>query len=138
VSEAPFRELFVELPRAVFETLQGIGEEAVRRAGGMEHVLGTLYPARPPTLLDVVQSEAGQALCGRYGWRGFEVRRLADRYETRLVVERSCGHRTACDLWDEVLLAPRTARDALVLTDALDEHDRTGRRCYCVQREERS
>jgi hypothetical protein len=31
MSNAPFRELFVELPRAVLEALQGIGEAAVAR-----------------------------------------------------------------------------------------------------------
>lgn len=127
----PFRDLFVELPRAVFEALQGIGEAAVTRATErMRRPIGRRWTAG-----DVLREQlVGNHLRSRYGWQSFEAKRLPDRCETRIYVWLGCHHRHVIDLPDQLL--EHTGRPAFeAMLDALDREAEQARRCYCVQRE---
>jgi hypothetical protein len=131
---SPFRELFVELPRAVFESLQAIGEGAVAKAKGsggsldhssMAHMYKTLYGIDA----DMFES-VKRHICKRYGWHRFEMRRLETCAKTCIVAEFPCGHRRLIEIDDQTFLAAPTS-----FVDALDRDAERGRRCYCVQRE---
>lgn len=54
MTDAPFRELFVELPSAVFETLRGIGEAAVAQA---------TQPPPPPAIDRAFESAEWTCCC---------------------------------------------------------------------------
>lgn len=132
MTAAPFRELFVELPRALFESLQAIGEAAVERAkGDTTSLLKDLYPA--PRLWFAWLEPAARALGEFYGWR--EVIRTErdplDHYIT-LVVRLGCGHRQRYRI-DELsmLRADHAASRIDLICDIIE---RTERPCQCVQR----
>jgi hypothetical protein len=132
---APFRDLFVELPRAVFEVLQGIGERAA--SDGLAQMHRDLYPARrEPRLLTFLRNaEMRRLLAERYGWREIGEPALAVADDgVDLVIRRACGHRSRVRLDGRIFdeLRPRAA------IDELDRHlfrfHERGRRCYCVPR----
>lgn len=127
MTAAPFRELFVELPRALFESLQAIGEAAVQRAranaGG---------PKSPHSSFDWL-NKAARVLAYHYGW--FEVirieREMLDHYST-LVVRLDCMHAQRYR-FDELamLLAANQADVANLVCNIIET---TEQNCYCVQR----
>lgn len=123
---APFRELFVELPAALFDALKGIGEAAVQKA--QQSV--TEHRPHLPTMRDAMASSAAvaRALCDRFGWRHYELSRSPMHCETDLFVRRLCGHRDQFALDDRLFhLGPDEVIDAL-------EDLNTKRRCFCVPR----
>lgn len=126
---APFRELVVELPRALFEVLQGIAEAAVRPA-----TMAT--PRRDSELLAFLRGATPRRLFAeRYGWLAIEEPIFAaDDDAVDLVVRRGCGHRSRVRLDGRLFteLRPRAALDELDLQ--LFRHDEHERRCYCVPR----
>lgn len=128
---APFRDLFIELPRAVIETLQGIGEEAVRK----EHHRQYAPQIEAPTMRAALRSPTVlRCLCERYGWESMEVSRSAECQTTRLWPWWPCGHRQLFELPDALLMAMGRAGIEGLLDD-LDRQSEAGRRCYCVQRD---
>lgn len=129
----PFRDLFVELPRAVFETLQAIGEAAVEKArrtpltlATMSHVLKTAYRRHP-----VFDSIA--ILCRRHGWRRCVSTRRAATAEIEVAVTRGCGHTSRLIVDEVAMAAVPDAADHL--SRLFEGHDQRGRGCFCVQPE---
>jgi hypothetical protein len=123
----PFRELFVELPRSVFEVLQGVGEVAATRALTIQ----VTPPAPTPWFAALQSITVSEALCATYGWARYDVRRLADRRETWLTVEHRCGHRGLVEIEEKRLIAAPDAIEEVLRI--LDENCARGRRCFCVQ-----
>lgn len=121
MSGAPFRELFVELPRAVFETLQGIGEQAVRKAS---------EPPRRSTFGTIELNDAAQMICRRYGWRNCEVVRCAASRDFEIGVRLLCGHQLRYVIDDYALASAAHTIDAI--DSAVQENPRF---CHCVPKE---
>lgn len=130
MSAAPFRDLFIELPRTLFEALQGIGEQAVRQA--------TAPPAhvRPsPVSLLLRSFEDGSrlhaALAERLGWRKFTLMRsaISDEIEVRAV--RWCGHRINAAIHEKSLYAADSTPQAFMLALAAMNLGV----CTCMRRE---
>lgn len=130
---APFRDLFVELPRAVFETLQAIGEQAVRGAGGVADMNSSAFlfksayapPRQNPWLTDF----AARALAQRYGFRELELRRAAHANEVIGYAIRSCGHRASFRV-SEIALAIGVRAEVIDVFDAAA--DAAERECCCM------
>lgn len=133
MSEAPFRELFVELPRQLFEALQGIGEAAVKKAQAAERPSGVSYLR---STMDVL---AGRMFAGimreQFGWHGNDVFLLADRDAFELRTRLSCGHlhRIEFDA-RSIALAPSSGQMFEYIFDRL-EAGANDRLCSCVLRE---
>lgn len=130
----PFRELFVELPSALFEVLQAIGEEAARRSGGIDasYMFKRTYGPRTYGANPWLTDFAARALASRYGFRRIEMSRSAANVEVYGRAIQGCGHEAR--FWvDELALH-------LDLSSALEAIDRAvelaGRGCYCVERTE--
>lgn len=131
VSDTVFREMFVELPRAVLEALQGIGEQAVRKAQAYKAPEQTR--SRTPTLADLFTHVAG-ILRERYGWRRAVCVRLADRCSYEITALLSCGHLHRIEIEEELFLHARGGADAAdALFDRLDRVRRQ-RSCTCIPR----
>jgi hypothetical protein len=131
MSGAPFRDLFVELPRALFETIKGIGEHAIRRAqapGSMAHLYKQAYPASARVYL--ASDRYIRLVFERYGWRSATVVRLELGRETEINVKLSCGHR-ASYVVDEIEQVRTERCDEIALLDRIV--DETGTRCSCVR-----
>ena len=126
---APFRDLFVELPLALFETLQGIGEQAVRNAHPQEPYC---KPSASSAFIDAVNNAfLGDRLCERFGWKSVEVWRSAVTRDTEFGVSLHCGHRCSFPIPDRLIEATPTIQIADLIADAWDSG---GRACYCVPR----
>jgi hypothetical protein len=130
VSGAPFRDLFVELPRALFAVLQGIGESAVRNTPS------PFQPRREPQLLMFLRNAGARAVIARrYGWISIDEPKFApDDDAVDLVVRRACGHLSRVRLDGRIFeeYRPHAALDEL--DRRLFRHHERGRRCYCVAR----
>lgn len=130
---APFRDPFVELPRAVFESLQAIGEGAVARAQRAAHaaVAPVLRPDRRASLF----SERWiRRVHERYGWHWAELRRYEDRKEMRVLAGLDCGHMQSYVVDERAVSVARGLVDEIELLDRVV--DRTERSCQCVRRAE--
>lgn len=132
-ASAPFRELFVELPRALFETLQGIGEQAVRNAPSPA-LLRDLYPTPRRTFVDTLREPSvGHILCHRFGWGSVSVIRAATEPAVDFRVFLACGHRHRIRVSE---MALEDAASPVDVTLRALERGMLVRSCYCVQREE--
>lgn len=129
-TEHGFRDLFVELPRQLFDALKGIGEQAVREAqrpGTVETVgpmLKMLYATETPSINELLRA--------RYGWRRLAISRSAMDASLIVSVKPNCGHPFYFAIDEGRVYASSSMPFALL--DALDEHSRD-RVCYCVPRE---
>jgi len=127
VSGAPFRDLFVELPAAVFEAMRDLGEAfeaaVVAQAAAVAQVAQpTVRPERRHI----------QLVSARYGWRAVELVRHEARLELQIVAELECGHRQ-CYTIDELAIV--RAHNPVAEIELLDHVvDRTERGCQCVLR----
>lgn len=136
MSDTTFRELFIELPRAVFETLQGIGEAAVRAA---EPVPSTSTAFVRPSAVSLLLNsfEEGSSLnahmAERLGWRKFTLMRSAMREEIEVRAVRWCGHRVKGFIDEMGLHASPFAPGAFL--DALAGISEC-RWCTCMRRED--
>ncbi len=126
---APFRDLFVELPRAIFEALQGIGEQAVRNA-------------RPPTphhrpsaAFSLMEATNGKWLadwlCERFGWKRIEMWRSARDRDLMLMVRLECGHNTEFPISESSLELAHPTNIVDLIADCWEQ---AGRGCRCVVR----
>lgn len=125
MTETSFRDLFVELPRAVFESLQAIGEAAVTRAQATT--------VTPPRSTFGWLASTGRVLAEYYGW--LEVIRTErdplDHYIT-LVVRLDCLHAQRYRFDELSMLRAGTQASMIDLVCEVIEH--TERHCQCVQR----
>lgn len=123
-ASAPFRDLFVELPRAVFDALHAWGEAAIVKAQAPVPVAP--FRIGPPTALSYPT-----ILSARYGWRQCDSWRV--EYECRTTIEAvlNCGHRQRYYVTDH--LAANGPHDQIAIIDRVV--DNTPRDCCCVQRE---
>lgn len=124
MTEIGFRDLFVELPRALFDALQAIGEAAVERARPP-------IAATPPPFAWFDRFVA--ALRHHYGWREFlRVECHEAECWRALVVRLSCGHVQRYMLDELAMLRAPSASAALVdlVCSAIEN---TERHCQCVQ-----
>jgi hypothetical protein len=128
VNGGPFRDLFSELPRALFDALKGIGEEAVRKAQPpIVH--------RGPSVASQLNDEPIVGyLCQRFGWKSVEVWRHAASRQTGFGGRLLCGHRFAFDISDSTIEDAHPLR-VIDLIDRVWTSVRRVRSCYCVQRE---
>jgi hypothetical protein len=130
VSDAPFRQLFVELGAELFAALKGIGEAAVVKAQAPAPAGRSLVT----TTLDIMTGGAVvDVLVKRYGWRQLVTWYRSPRSdEVEFHVRRGCGHRHRIAI-DEVELH-LDQNPAFALFDALDRraHERD---CYCTPSE---
>lgn len=126
MSGAPFRDLFVELPRALFETLQGIGEAAIKKAGTPPSP-GPLAAAwKPPWW----RTEwLWRRLAERWGITALEIGRNATMQTVYLAFRRRCGHCGRGEL-DERALAIANSNGLDALDRAFDDAERE---CYCME-----
>lgn len=127
---APFRELFVELPPAVFEALRDI-KEGVAAAPEPSHALSEA-PRRPPwwesrTLL--------MAMSERYGWRGANACHRPHDGALDLEALLMCGHTSVVRIDGHTVLLAQRRPDELI--DALDRIVAdVEQRCSCVRKAE--
>jgi hypothetical protein len=133
---APFRELFVELPTAVFETLRAIGEGAVEKArtGDYAYMFKTHYVPRPAPArrASLFESRHTRLIAHRYGWIDAELRKMIDRDSLQLGVILNCGHLQRYEVNELSILRCSSAADEVALLDSVV--DGTLRGCSCVQR----
>lgn len=134
---APFRELFAELPRALFESLQAIDWDAaaaahrghgVRRPDALAHSFKSDYRPTPR----LVSQDYVRHVFARYGWTDAEVRRCPAITQTELIAWLACGHRVVYRIDEIELHRTANAQGELALLDRLV--DREPRRCCCVPR----
>lgn len=126
---SPFRELFVELPRALFDALQAIGEGAIKQAEVKRDAERRLAePAAKPSLIDAYVKWT----MGRFGWRRAETRRIAHETTTYILAELDCGHGQKYDVDESRMMRCRGAAEEVDLLDRIVAD--TPRRCYCVER----
>ena len=118
---APFRELFVELPATVFETLRGIGEQAVRQA-----TTARKPPPPPPWWTSV---RLGPILAEHWSCYYVERAREATRAVVVFRVQLWCRHGVRFEVRERALAIA-------VFDEAFDLIDRefqlAERRCLCV------
>lgn len=121
---APFRDLFVELPATVFESLQQFGEALLAR----EQAAQPARAVKPPSVVEAYVRWTMQ----RYGWRRVETRRIEHGATTHVIAQLNCGHGQRYEV-DEIRLARcRGISEEIDLLDRIVAE--TPRRCYCVQR----
>lgn len=126
---APFRGLFVELPAAVFEALQGIGEAAI----SARQTAQTAAP--PPRQRETLFSERWiRRVHSRYGWHWAQLQRREDDRTMRILAELDCGHLQSYSVDERSVALVRGPADEIALLDRIV--DTTERRCLCVQRPE--
>lgn len=118
----PFRDLFVELPRAVFDAMHAWGEAVIVKAQTPTPVVPVV---RIPTVLDRTT-----LLSWRYGWRRAETQRVESDRATEISALLECGH------WQRYVVTDKIV--AFGPPEQIDIVDRvvdsTPRDCYCVQR----
>ncbi len=122
-----FRDLFVELPLAVFDALKAIGEQAVLDAQSRRVEQRTTKTAFDGLNSDVIAS----VLCERYLCCQLATERSPFDRVTLVGGRNACGHWSMYELPDSVLedASPKT------LLRAIDNQVAHGRDCYCMQRE---
>lgn len=124
---APLRELFVELPLAVFETLQAIGEAMIAKQREFQSPRAPAYH-QPWYLTEPI----AKALANR--WNVAEVRlvRRADRDAIQVETRRRCGHLTRGVIDERVLhLAVLPSTECVELPDEV--FDSSERSCQCME-----
>lgn len=122
LGSSPFRDLFVELPRAVFDALHAWGEAVIVKAQQPE-------PRRP----SLFAGKCINVVLARYNWRRAETRRIEHECTTYVLAELDCGHGMMYPISDQTIaLADNPYDEIKILDDAID---RTPKRCYCVQKE---
>ena len=134
MSGGPFREMFVELSDAVFAALQGIGEQAVRKA--QESSYCNYRPSQFLALINALDNNsiAQERIADRFGWkRLLGTQRAAMSPDIEVIVELNCGH---CHRFrvDEHKLT-RDSSVLMAMMEQMQKHAR-GRSCYCTPREE--
>lgn len=123
MSGGPFRDLFIALPEALFETLQAIGDEAIR--------LGLVPPTRPPFVDALGADSIASVLCEQFGWARVHVGRDPCNRSIAFGVKHHCGHWHRFDIEEHALhLCARPVLDQIAA-----ERDRNPRSCYCTPRE---
>lgn len=137
---APFRDLFVELPQALLEVLQGIGEAAVYRCTEKridDAIARSVEPRRVPRLLSFLRNPGPRRMLAEmFGWLDLnEPLHAAMEPAVELRVIRACGHQTWAIISERTLeslddLKPHAALDELVRL--LLRHHERGRRCTCI------
>jgi hypothetical protein len=120
-ASSPFRDLFIELPHALFE---GIAEQAVRAAPPPVHVW-----AQPRWQLLLEHPEFAQFLRREFGWLEIQARIQARRSPLRdevVVLGRlECGHTHVVIIPEFVLRLTDNLIDTI-----LNAIDRTPRPCF--------
>lgn len=125
---APFRELFAELPAALFDALKGIGEEAVRVAS-----VRAASNRRPSLVSSLVDSEPlGPWLCERYGWNRVTMSRCAATPDVKICARLACGHVAVYRIPEQAI--EDSTNPAFSFIRTLD-HATQHRPCSCVPRE---
>lgn len=125
---APFRELFVELPRAIFEALQGMAEVAVHRAEDAQRAPLSRGQSATETLKVFVA-----AVRDRYGWQRTVVERAPYDAAWLITVKLACGHLHRISI-DEHWWHSLSKYDlAPAFVDRLDR-EADHRSCTCVAR----
>lgn len=132
VTAAPFRELFIELPRAVFEVLHGLGEAVVADALRSPATNRAAAP-RPQRSSSLFSDRHIRLVLQRYDWTHAELERAIDDDALVLVVQRECLHWQRYKFHANEIAACHAPREEVELLDRVVE--RTDRQCYCVQRE---
>lgn len=126
---SPFRDLFVALPTAVFEMLQGIGEAAVEQARSRGRTYSRAAMLEVPAVL--LTRDVRQMLERHYDWQKVET---AYRSETECsivyIVRLGCGHRHRFDV-DEMGIMFAGPCDIM---DVIDGAAVKNLPCYCVPR----
>lgn len=127
MGDAPFRELFVELPRALFETLQGIGEAAVAKATTTTTAGQTLGATR----MAYDDGAIARWLCQRFGWVSVTTQRSPALRETHFCARMPCRHWHVIPVDDQVLYDSMPG----AFIDAIDAYQEDyPRSCYCTPR----
>lgn len=126
--DAPFRELFVELPRAVFESLQAVAEAAVVKAR---------LPARRPIATSVPdrlisERAISYVITERYKIQLLSCRRSPIDHLTQIVAQMECGHSVRLDVYDNWLLTYHGVAGVIDVLDLAWRH--AERKCSCVLR----
>ncbi len=124
MSGAPFRDLFTELPTALFDALKGIAESAIADAERRQAYVSEVN--------DVIRSydsaAVARAVCERYGWLRYTMSRSVMHCETEIVVRLPCMHKQVFTLPDQVM-----EDSPVAVVDYLDLVATSGRPCFCVQ-----
>ena len=123
---APFRELFVELPRALLEVLQGIGEEAVRQARPSQVV-----HRRPSPLLALDENDVGKFLCKHLRCKSIASWRSVSHRTTAFAARAQCGHKREFEISDTAAIEDSRPQLAIELIARGYDGSRT---CFCVER----
>ncbi len=122
-----FRDLFVELPLAVFDALKAIGEQAILDAQSRRVKQRTTKTAFDALNSNVITS----SLCERYLWRQLATERSPFDRVTLFGGRNACGHWSTYELSDNVI----EGASAETLLRVIDNQVASGRDCYCMQRE---
>ncbi|MGN6107245.1 MAG: hypothetical protein ACTHU0_19210 [Kofleriaceae bacterium] len=132
MTSAPFRDLFAELPRALFETLRGIGEAAVALAESRASASTPGRRSQLSALSEALQTGTlATAICQRYGWSSLEVSRHPSDAALLLCATLPCGHRLGWLRVDEQLLED-AGNPGMVLLRQLDDLARHSPKCGCA------
>lgn len=121
----PFRELFVELPRAVFETLQAIGEAMVVKQREFQSPRVPAY--RQPWWLSV---SIGRLLAHRWNVAEVWLSRREDRNAIQVDARRYCGHLARGELDERRLHLAAMSECVTALDEAFDSSERS---CQCME-----
>lgn len=130
-AETGFRDLFVELPLAVFEALQGIGEAAVHEAQRKQTERQVRLSALCSPYGELLQY-AVRTIGYGLGWCETAVYRSDMTTALTVRVRLGCGHVHRFEI-DELRLAFAPNKSACVI-DAVYEHA-DERSCCCIPRE---
>lgn len=135
--ETGLRDLFVELPRALFESLQAVAEAKVRRADAAQKVEAKTVTNQTRrqrlTILDHLPKFAAAAF-GHLGFRSATSRRREDRYIMEIVAELTCGHHEVYELTDQAIAVScgaDVARQIAIVERAIAARPRG---CQCMFR----
>ena len=132
MSGAPFRDLFAEIPAALFDALKGMGEAAIVDAQRRE----AAYVKRGSTFWYVNDHDGylARTLCEMFGWKNVEISRAAASATIEIAARYHCRHVKRIELPEAALVEYHVAlMDALM--DALYEAHDQGRPCCCIPRE---
>lgn len=123
MSGAPFRDLFVELPAAVFESLQAFAEALLVRAS---------EPAPPPAYKPPWwrTEYVWRRLAARWGVAEVEIRRRAGELRVAIVFRRRCGHGGRGEM-NELALVKCDLPGAIAALDRA--FDNAERDCCCME-----
>jgi hypothetical protein len=126
VSETGFRDLFAELPKALFEVLKGIGEESIKQAQARTPQVHR----RPGVATTLCSDPLVGYLCERLGARNMETWREATSRNTGFSARMLCGHKRTFMLDDSAI---EDAKSHLII-DLIEDACAAAKRCYCVGR----